>query len=295
MTTNSNTTLDRIAESLEKLTALLACVVGKETVDEQKEFGEFAEYYFETFRKRKVKQSTYKNDCKRLKTNILPYLGNFPINGITPLMCQQLIDRFESEGKGKTAEEVFSLLNQIFKTAIKHNLIQHNPLEIVIHCKHEREHGKPLTADEEKQLLNSAAEPYRTLFAIGLYTGVRPNEYRTVRIEGDIVIAKNSKRHSDKEAEKRIPITPMLRPYISEETVIYKASEQQLRKRFKKIFGDAHKLYDLRTTFYTRCKMCDVAPPARDEFMGHSSGEIENAYTQLPDSYLIKEAQKLCY
>lgn len=289
-------TLERIADSLELIGGLLQRIVEKEHVSEEKNFGEFAQYYFEMFRKRKVKQSTYKNDYKRLKANILPYFDDIPIKNITPLMCQQLIDQLEDEGKGKTAEEVFSLLNQTFKNAIRHKLIQHNPLDIVIHCKHEREHGIPLTVDEEKQLLNSAVEPYRTLFAIGLYTGVRPNEYMTVRVIGEMIIAKNSKRHSDKEEDKRIPITPMLRPYITEDTVIYKASPQQLRKRFNKIFGDAHKLYDLRTTFYTRCKMCGVAPPARDEFMGHSSGdEVEDAYTRLPDEYLIQEAQKLCY
>ncbi len=292
---NTFTTLERIADSLETIVALMLRNKEKSKVTEQKTFGEFAQYYFETFRKRKVKETTYKNDYKRLRKNILPYLGDILINDISPSMCQELIDRFDKEGKGKTAEEVFSLLNQTFKFALKNNLIQHNPLDVVIHCKHEREHGVPLTQDEEQKLLSSAAEPFRTLFAIGLYTGIRPNEYRTVRIEGNIVISKNSKRHSDKEAEKRIPITPMLRPYISEDTVIYKASEQQLRKRFNKIFGATHKLYDLRTTFYTHCKMCGVAKPARDEFMGHSSGEIEDAYTQLPDEYLIAEGQKLNY
>lgn len=67
------------------------------------------------------------------------------------------------------------------------------------------------------------------------------------------------------------------------------------RKKIKHLIGDEHKLYDLRTTFYTRCQMYGVAPAARDEFVGHSSGELANTYTDLPDDYLIKEGQKLDY
>ena len=258
-------------------------------------FDKFAMYYFETFRKRKVQPNTYKKDLIRLRVQLIPYFGNLPLKEITPQYCQMLIDGIVAEGKHKTASEVFSLLNQTFKMAIRHSLIQHNPLDIVYHEKHESEHGKALTLEEEKYLLQTAVEPFQTLFAIGLYTGVRPNEYATVQIVGDMIHARNSKRKGGKEETKRIPITPMLRPYITPDTVIQKKSPDQLRDAFNAIFNGSHKLYDLRTTFYTRCKMCGVAEAARDEFVGHSSGTLGNTYTDLPDDYLIKEGQKLDY
>ena len=258
-------------------------------------FDKFALYYFENFRKRKVAIDTYKKDYSRLKKHLLPRFGDLYIKNIMPQMCQMLIDELMAAGKEKTAEEVFTLLNGIFKTAIKHGLIAHNPLDIVIHTKHARQHGKALTVEEEKILLSEAQEPFKTLFAIGLYTGVRPNEYATVRIVGDMVYARNSKRHNGKEEEKRIPITPMLRPYITAATIMEKKTPQQLRNVFNEIMGKSHILYDLRTTFYTRCIMCGIAPAARDEFMGHSAGELGNAYTDLPDDYLIKEGEKLLY
>ncbi len=258
-------------------------------------FEEFATYYFENFRKRKVAVNTYKKDFARLCKHILPCFGNVRVKDIAPQMCQKLIDRLMEEGKGKTAEEVHSLLNGIFKTAIKHGIITHNPLDLVIHTKHARQHGKALTVEEEKRLLQTASEPFKTLFAIGLYTGVRPNEYNTVRITGNMIYARNSKRHGGKEEEKRIPIMPMLRPYITDATVLEKKTPQQLRDVFNEIFGNVHKLYDLRTTFYTRCVMCGISAAARDEFVGHSSGELGNAYTDLPDDYLLKEGEKFRY
>lgn len=258
-------------------------------------FEKFALYYFENFRKRKVTERTYKTDLYRLKAHLFPRFGNLRLKDITPEMCQKLIDELTKVGKGKTAEEVFSILNCTFKIAIKHNLIVHNPLDLVIHFKHQRKHGKALSQEEEKRLLNEAEEPFKTLFAIGLYTGIRPNEYQTVRIKNGMIYAKNSKRKNGKDETKRIPITPMLRPYINAETVIEEKTPKQLRTAFNAIFGETHILYDLRTTFYTRCQMCGIAPPARDEFMGHSSGELANAYTDLPDEYLIQEGEKLKY
>ncbi len=260
-----------------------------------KTFDKFVMYYFETFRKRKVKEYTYRKDTERVKAYLLPRFGNMRLQDITPQMCQELIDEIVNAGKGKTAEEIFSLLNCTFKIAIKHNILTHNPLDIIVRNKHERKHGKALTIEEEKFMLTNAEEPYRTWFAIALYTGLRPNEYKTARIVGDMIYAKNSKRHNGKEEQKRIPITPMLRPYLTDNTIPPPISLLRLRTELKMLFGEKHKLYDLRTTFYTRCQMFGVASAARDEFVGHSSGELANTYTDLPDDYLIQEGQKLNY
>ena len=67
-----------------------------------------------------------------------------------------------------------------------------------------------------------------------------------------------------------------------------------LRRAVRKALPN-HKLYDLRTTFYTRCDEYGVAVPARDEFVGHSLGALGNAYTDLSDEYLLKEGAKFKY
>ena len=87
----------------------------------------------------------------------------------------------------------------------------------------------------------------------------------------------------------------MLKRYLSSDSEIPKMPIYTIRRAFNSIIGDKHVLYDMRTTFYTRCKMCEVAAAARDEFVGHSSGILGNTYTDLPDDYLIKEGQKLDY
>ena len=258
-------------------------------------FQAFALYYLDNFKKRKVAKETYKNDLYRLKRYIFPLFGDTPLKDISPLQCQKLLDEQTALDKYKTAEELHSLMNQIFKIAIKHGILQQNPIDIVVHKVHEREHGKALTKEEEEFLLSSTeGSLYQIMFAVALYTGLRPNEYKTARIEGKFIVAKNSKRHNGKVEYKKIPITPMLEPYLRNVKELLFYIPECIRKKFKSILPN-HRLYDLRTTFYTRCRMCGIADAARDEFMGHSSGKLSAAYTDLPDEYLLSEGKKFKY
>ena len=142
-------------------------------------FGDFIEFYFENFRKRKVAANTYKTDYDRVKKHILPALGEMRLSAITPSVCQAFIDKFSD--RGKTAQELFSLLSQTFKCAIAHHLIQFSPLDTLIRPTHESVNGTALTREQEARLLSETPEKYREAFAIALYTGLRPNEYETLR------------------------------------------------------------------------------------------------------------------
>lgn len=258
-------------------------------------FHDFTMYYFENFRKKKVAKSTYEGDLNRYKNNLLAPLGTMQISKITPIQCQQVIEKILSEGKEKSAQDVYSLLNGIFKMAIAHGIIERNPLAIVMPVTHEREHGKALSKEEEKFLLEQTARtPYQLMFAVALYTGLRPNEYATARIEGNFIVAVNSKRKTKKTEYKKIPITPMLRPYLSGVTELKFYIAEVIRDKFKSILSE-HKLYDLRTTFYTRCKECGIADVAIMAFVGHSLGKLGNAYTDLSDDFLLKEGNKFKY
>ena len=187
------------------------------------------------------------------------------------------------------------MLNMLFKAAVKHGVMLHNQIDMVFHTKHEREHGKALTKDEERKLLSETADtPYQKMFAIGLYTGLRPNEYKTAYIENGFIVANNSKRKNGKVELKKIPITPMLQPYLEGTTELYFTRLEQIRHKFNGILPN-HKLYDLRTTFYTHCMECGIAEAAIKKYVGHALGGMADTYTDLSDDFLKAEGEKFSY
>ena len=236
-------------------------------------FDRFANYYFEKFHKRKVCEETYRVTLSNYKNHVLPHFGDMPLNSIIADKCQELLYRLIAEN----------------------TVMKHNPMDMVFHTKHEREHGKALTKDEEQLLLSSTAgTPYQKMFAIGLYTGLRPNEYKTAYIENGFIVANNSKRKNGKKELKKIPITPMLAPYLEDTTELYFTRLEQIRNKFNKILPN-HKLYDLRTTFYTRCTECGIAEAAIKEYVGHALGGLADTYTDLSDDFLRAEGRKFLY
>ena len=255
-------------------------------------FSPFALYYFETFRKEKVVASTYRKDLIRFQKYLKPHFGEKPFKQITPLDCKTLLDQIKATGKGKTADEVYSLMSVIFKGAIAHGIIERNPLSIVLHVQHKSENGIALTRQEEDLLLEQLPPQYRTAAALILYCGLRPFEVQSVEICGDFIRTVNSKRKTRKTEYKRIPIIDRLKPYLPADGKLKLLGVALLREHVRRILPE-HKLYDLRTTFNTRCTELGVAEAARKHFMGHSLGALGNAYTDLSDEYLLKEGKKL--
>lgn len=255
-------------------------------------FNAFAMYYFETFRKERVAKDTYRTDLNRYKNHLAPLFKEISLEKVSPSDCKILLDKLKADGKYKTADEIFTLLNIIFKGAIAHSIIDKNPLDVIPHVKHESETGKALSKDEETTLLTAInGSKYAVAFALALFCGLRPNELYKCQIQGDFIVAENSKRKNKKVEYKRIPIIKALKPYLT--NGIEKIPNlDSIREYLKEILPE-HQLKDLRKTFNTRCKEYGVSEHARKHFMGHSLGVLDNTYTELSDEYLIKEAQKL--
>lgn len=298
----SATTVDELKERFIEKIAAATLTPDKNAMPKiPTNFDKFALYWFNYFHKRKVQPDTFKSNLALYNRYIKKRFGALAVKDINPLMLQDFLDGFID--KGKTADDLHSLFNQIFKAAVNHGLIKLNPLGMVFHTQHQRKHGKAISIADEKRLLSAYANtPYQLQFAIALYTGLRPNEWATAVIDGEFIRAKNSKRKGGKTEFKRIPITPMLRPYVNGITELPAAiNTKTLEKRFKAILPE-HKLYDMRTTFQTRCDECGITDKAIGLFMGNSIGKGDRekeAYTDIEDKqylhYLYIEGQKLNY
>lgn len=259
-----------------------------------KYFDGFAMYWFENFHKRKVAFDTYKKNLDTYKRNIQNEFQYFKLTEIAPLKVQTFLDSYAH--KARTAETLHSILNQIFICAMKHGILKINPLDLCVYKKHQRQHGKAISKENEKKLLSTFADTeFQIDFAIALYTGLRPNEYETAKLVENFIIANNSKRKGGKVETKRIPISPMLRPYLANVSEIRMHRPALIAKNLKSVLP-SHTLYDTRTTFQTRCTECNISDTAIGLFMGNSIGNtLKEAYTDVSDEWLISEGEKLKY
>lgn len=259
-----------------------------------KTFNEFSLYWFENFHRRKVSEKTYKKNLSTYNRDIQKFFGHARLSDILPANIQNFLEQYDD--RERTKETLHSLLNQIFKCAVNHGLLKLNPLDMCFYLKHEREHGEAFSKSEEKQLLTAYAKtPFELGFAIALYTGLRPNEYRKAQIREKFIVVQNSKRKNGKIEYKKIPINPMLRPYLSGVEELKLFCPSTYAKRLKSVLPN-HTLYDMRTTFQTRCTEYGVAEVAIGLFMGNGiGGELKKAYTDVSEEWLIKEAEKFRY
>ena len=146
-----------------------------------------------------VAAETLSVSLNQYKNHISPHFKNVPLRKITLKTCQDLLDTLDEQGKGKTLDDVHSILNMIFKAAVKNNLLQYNQLDMVFHTNHAQQHNSALSKDEKKRLLIfTVGTPQQFMFAIALYTRMIPNEYATVKLEGEFIVAGNSKRKNGK-------------------------------------------------------------------------------------------------
>lgn len=134
-----------------------------------------------------IKPSTKKSIESKFKKHILPRFGKLKINEITRPYCQQMIN--EIAESIKSVNDIKIQANQVFKYAVKMDIIQKNPLAYVSIPKRQKDlinEDNPTNErnywkkDEVKQFLAITKEVLslrdHTLFHLLIYTGARKGE-----------------------------------------------------------------------------------------------------------------------
>lgn len=175
-----------------------AAVPPKQKKSQGQPFEEFAERYFTAVKSTNVEKCTYDTQHRALELHILPKIGTLDLRRITPLTCQEVLNGLLSEGKGRTAEMVKCILNEIMRAAMGEKIIKDNPMNFVKIPRHVRQNGTALNVEEVRRFISACAtSPYCKLFMLYLYTGIRRNELHSVQIEGSFVIVACGKAGKD--------------------------------------------------------------------------------------------------
>ena len=128
----------------------------------------------------------YKTVRSRLDRDVLPWIGDRPINGITPPEILQLLRRVEFRGAIETAHRIKTVCSQIFRYAVATGLVASDPcrdlngaLTPVI-----KKHMAAITDPEKFGELIRALDGYKGTFVVKCalqvqaLTFVRPGELR---------------------------------------------------------------------------------------------------------------------
>lgn len=268
------------------------------TKDKKPLLKDYATLWFETVKKPYVKNTTAGNYGRILRKYLSNELGAMQIKEVRPQHVQKLMNELKEKGHGRTAEDVYFLLKQIFEYAIANELIKNNPMNAVKRKKHIRTTGQALTIKDEYELVKAChSSKFGLIFILLLYTGVRICEVPTVVIEDKFITAENLKRKTDKREFKKIPVTPMIRPYVAGiKEINKKVRICNLEKEFKILTKGQYTPKDLRHTFITRCQTCGVQQQIVSLWAGHAVSSITGrVYTHFEDDFLYEEGQKVKY
>lgn len=152
-------------------------------------FKAVAEEWFKNMRVGKISESTLKKDRASLENDVYPYIGNRPIDEITPTELLDVIKRVEARCKGDTNQRVKNRCCMIFRYACNMTWCKTNPAENLTDMLQKPEYNNfPAIKDMKRfaELLR-AIDGYNGFSSVKIclklapYLGVRPCEIRFAR------------------------------------------------------------------------------------------------------------------
>ena len=266
-------------------------------------FEEFADEWLRIVKQPTVKPNTYKSYIHLYNLHILPYFRGMQLNQITAMRIQPLFTKLSEAKKTRTVQAVKVMLNQIFNAAVGERLITANPMDGVRVLRHNNKRGTALSmADEYDFIRKTVGHPYRLAFMFLLYGGMRRGELKSVQIsKGMLIIADGKKRLDEVQTSRRVPVTPMLEPYLKSATQedisrALNSNSEMLTRHFKELCSNHH-LHELRHTFITRCQECGVSRELVSVWVGHAADKTMTSavYTHFSDDFMKNEAKKVDY
>lgn len=268
-------------------------------------FNDLSEFYLENVKKPFISTAYYYSLNQIYEKNLKEEFKNFKITDFTPIILQQYFLKLCTRST-RIAEDVKTLLNQIFEYAVGNNYITSNPMKAVIVRKHYREKGKALSPEELATFkIKLESHPvYKLPFLIFLYTGCRRSEYKSIAFDfnSGFLKIKNSKlkehqRHKESCLSRNVPILNALLPF----------KEQILNDEWRNVNLDTlhHEFADimpgmrlnfLRHTFQTYCRVY-ASKEMVNLWSGHSLGRdmTDAIYNHIPVEEQLKFARLIVY
>lgn len=167
------------------------------------------------------------------------------------------------------------LLHQLYEYGMKHDICQKNYAVYLNAPLPKAKKKKPFTKEEIAKLFkNNSATAQMILVAI--YSGWRPSELVTFKIEGDLMIG-GVKTEAGK--DRIVPIHPKIKAFVKEYDITYFTYRKHFNALMKEL-GMEHTPHECRHTFVTMAKEKEINDSLIKTLVGHTTGDVtEGVYT----------------
>lgn len=270
-------------------------------------FGAFFDLWIKEEKIPTCKASTV-NYYQRQYKNHLSVLSAVALAKITSDDLRNVILGIQSADVRK---KVYKICSDIFKTALRRELIQKNPMDKISAPKYKATERYAFTREEEEQFV-ALAKSYdcAVIFWLMLYEGLRTSEakalapcdiyddYIEVRHSiddyGNLIPTKTSKI-------RRVPIFSEFKKFAdryrgsSKAPILGKVNKHTAVKEYSEICracGISKNMYCLRHTFATRCEEAGISSKQTALWLGHSSiNTTLNYYININKEFEVENVE----
>ncbi|MDR0581145.1 MAG: site-specific integrase [Holosporaceae bacterium] len=292
----------------------------KEEENESLILDKLFEMYIEPY-KNKVHRKTWTNTIHVYNTLYKPKLGSKPINEITTLELQSIINQYSDKVTPATLLTFKAIIRQIFFFAKEHNLyFQTNPALKVHTPDFDNKRTRFLTEEEVDRLLTELKENDRQahdMALLSVFTGARASEVLSLRWE-NVDLKNNMVTFIETKSKNKTRHVPLPKPAQemlkllnkdSNQGFVFKNREGKPLYRIPDIFEKAiYKLelnkgiedtrqkavfHTLRHTYASRLVMRGADLYSVQKLLGHYRPEMTQRYSHLAPEHLKKTASLL--
>lgn len=192
------------------------------------------------------------------------------------------------DGKKRAQNACHSALRTFLNWCVEEELIERNPLYRARSPNKTPSRDRILTDTEIVKIWNATDfKPYGYLVRLALLTAGRKMEVRTLKVDGDLIVFKDTKNRTD----HHLPITPLVRQHLMLEPYKFDNHEREKVRLDKATGVTGYTLHDLRRTWAYLAGRLGVRPEVIERVLNHKRTGIVEVYQRY--QYIPEMAEAL--